>query len=754
MRAGELQRRWVGGLQQCLRSPGRLSVWAALLAAPVIAAAAGTSVRFDLSNPNGSPFPSDRFTQVDWTQKTFRRVNLPKPDCAILPSDCADLDVINTLDGFNTQPRITVPFSGPIDPATVSSDTVYLVNLGDTLSGQGYGQKVGINQVVWDVATNTLIFESDELLAEHTRYLLVITKGVRDAVGDPIETGRFGHFHRGGKNSPHHDRDDDHDVKDYGKSLRDGMHSSRASHHRVAALSVFTTQTTTADLRRIHRQIKRSHPAPATFMIGNGGTARAVFPLGGVAGIQFVRQTATVATPPAPNKEFTESFLPTPALDVVKGSVASIAFGKFSSPDYQTAGKVIPATGTLSGHPRPQGSNELVFELFVPSGAKPAGGWPVAIFGHGFTDSMYGAPWTVASVFASKGIATMAINVVGHGGGAKGTLNVLPNAAGALPTVVPAGGRGFDQDGNTVIDSTEGVNAAAPATIIGSRDGLRQTVVDLMQLVRQIEVGVDVDGDGAADLDKDRIYYSGQSFGGIYGTIFLGVEDGIKAGVPNVPGGSITEVARLGVFRFLTAVALATRQPQLLNLPPTPNVPLPFNLNFSENMPLRGLPTVVNTVPGATAIQQLLERNEWVQQSGNPVSYASLIRKDPPRGHAAKPVIFQFAKGDVTVPNPTTSAILRAGDLADRAVYFRNDLAYAGNPQNATTNPGGVPKNPHTFLTNIDGAGRALYAVLAQTQIAIFFATNGTTVIDPDAAGPYFEVPIAAPVPEGLNYIP
>ena len=727
-----------------------LSAVLALLALPAIATAAGVSVRFDLSNPNGSPFPSDRFTQVDWTQKTFRRVNLPKPDCAVMPSDCADIDVINTLDGFNTQPRVTVPFSGPIDPATVSSDSVYLVNLGDTLSGQGFGHKVGINQVVWDGATNTLIFESDELLAEHSRYVVVVTNSVRDLAGDPIEAGRFGRFHRGEKNG--HDRDDDNDVKDYGKSLRDGMHSARAPHHRIAALSLFTTQSATSDLRKIHRQIKHSHPAPATFMIANGGTARAVFAVADVKGIQFHRQTGTVATPTSTG--FTDSLLFTPALDVVKGAVASIAFGKFTSPDYQNAAKLIPATPTLSGHPHPLGSNELVFELFVPSGDKPAGGWPVAIFGHGFTDSMYGAPWTVASVFASKGIATMAINVVGHGGGAKGTLNVIPAAVGALPVVVPAGGRGFDQDGNTVIDSTEGVNAAPPATIIGSRDGLRQTVVDLMQLVRQIEVGVDVDGDGHADLNKHRIYYAGQSFGGIYGTIFLGVEDGIKAGVPNVPGGSITEVARLGVFRFLSAIALATRQPQLLNLPPTPNVPAPFNLNFNENMPLRDLPIVINNVPGATAIQQVLERNEWVQQSGNPVSYAASIAKNPPRGHAAKPVIFQFAKGDVTVPNPTTSAILRAGDLADRATYFRNDLAYALNPVDATTNPSGVPKNPHTFLTNIGAAGTAPYAVMAQTQIAIFFATNGATVIDPDAVGPFFEVPISLPIPEGLNYIP
>jgi Bacterial virulence factor lipase N-terminal len=712
----------------------RLAAVVALFVAPALVLAAGVSVKLDFSSPATSPFPSDRFTQPDWTQNTFKRVKLPKPDCALQPNDCADIDVINTLDGFNTQPRITVPFTGDIDLSSVTSETVYLVNLGDTLSGLGFGQKVGINQVAWDAAAKVLVFEPDELLNQHSRYVLVVTNGIRDQAGDPVEAGRYARF----RHEPSRAEWQDHELMGYRKSLMDGEHSARSARHRVVALSLFTTQSISADLQKIHHQIRHSRPAPADFMIGNGGTARAVFPAASLAGIQWMRQTGAA---PA----FTESFLPTPALSVVPGAVGRVAFGKFRSPDYQNAAKVIPATGTLTGHPVPQSSNELVFELFLPSGPRPAGGWPVAIFGHGFTDSMYGAPWTVASVFASKGIATIAINVVGHGGGALGTLNVIPS--GAAPVVVPSGGRGFDQDGNGTIDSTEGVNASAPQTIISSRDGLRQTVVDLMQLVRQIQVGIDVEGDGSVDLDKNRIYYAGQSFGGIYGTIFLGVEPGLKAGVPNVPGGSITEVARLGAFRFLTAIALASRQPQLLNVAPTPGVPLPFNLNFNENMPLRGQPPLVNNVPGASAIQQALERNEWVAQAGNPVSYAPYIRKQPLRGNAAKPVIVQFAKGDSTVPNPTSSAILRAGELADRAMYFRNDLAYAATA-------GGIPKNPHTFLTNIGTALSAPYAVAAQMQIAVFFASDGTLTIDPDGAGPYFEMPIALPLPETLNYLP
>ena len=710
-----------------------LAAAALSLLAPV-ALADGVSVRND-PGLAGSPFPSNRYTVFDGTQNSLRRVQLPKPDCAVRVSDCQDIDVINTLDGFSTQPRITVPFTGDIDPATVNSDTVFLVNLGDTLTLRGFGERVGINQILWDPATKTLVFESDQLLQQHSRYLLVVTDGVRDTKGKKIKGDGWGEdlglaFGR------------DRDGADYRRDLRDGVQSMRGGKVKVVAASLFSTQSTSADLVKIRHQIQGATPASVDFMIGTvaGAAApvRALFPVPSLSGIVFSRQTGTA---PA----FTASPVPTVALGVVPNAVAQIAYGRFRSPDYETAAKYIPATGTLTGTPKTQGSNDLIVQVFLPAVQKPARGWPVAIFGHGFGDSMYGAPWTVAATLASQGIASVSIMVVGHGGGPLGTLAVQ---RGAQPTVtVPAGGRGIDQDGNGTIDSTEGSSAAPPQGIISSRDALRQTVVDLMQLVRQIQAGIDIDGDGSVDLDAERIYYAGQSFGGIYGTIFLGVEPSLKAGVPNVPGGSIIEIVRLSpVFRLLGAIALATRQPPLINLPPLPGVPFPANLQFNENIPLRDQPTVINNVPGALAIAEVFDRTEWVAQSGNPVSYAPFIRKQPLQGNAAKPVIVQFAKGDMTVPNPTASAILRAGDLADRATFFRNDLAFALNAA--------VGKNPHTFLTNIGNAAAAPYAIAAQVQIATFFASGGAMTIDPDGAGPFFETPIAGPLPETLNFIP
>lgn len=695
-----------------------------LLVPPALAFAAGVEALFDLSSPSGGPFPSDRFSVEDHSHLTGIRVNLPKPDCAVRPSDCADVDVLNALDGFNLQPRLAIPFSGPIDPATVTSETIFLVNLGDTRGGGAKGERIGINQVVWDPATNTLFAESDAFLDQHTRYALVVTDGVLDAAGDPVEAGAFARFRHG----RHGGHPKDHELEEYREDLLRALellhshrrHDHHRRHHEVIAASVFTTQSATAVLEKIRHRIKRTVRAPATML----GT----FPLTDIASIRFDRQ---VKTAPA----FTTSFLPTSALSIFPGSVGSIAFGTFASPDYETAEKFIPPVGTRTGTPLARSLSDLSFNLILPAGTPPPRGWPVVIFGHGFTDSKQGAPLVVASALASHGLATIAINVVGHGGGPLGTLTV--NRIIGSPVTIPAGGRGIDQDGNGTIDSTEGVNAAAPRGIIGSRDGLRQTVADLMQLVRVIETG------GIPGLDRSRIYYAGQSFGGIYGTIFLAVEPSVRAGVPNVPGGPIIEIARLSpAFRGLVGFALATRVPALLNagLLASPQ------WGFNENVPLRDQPTLVNTIGGAVAIQAVLENTEWVSQSGNPVAYAPHIRQSPLHGVEPKSVIVQFAKGDQTVPNPTASALVRAGDLADRTLYYRNDLAFAANPA--------TPKNPHTFLTNVFVPSVATFALGAQQQIAIFLASDGAIVVDPDAAAPIFEVPIAGALPEVLNFIP
>ena len=663
----------------------------------------------------GQPFPTNLDTTIDLTQLTGLRVALPKPNCATNPSDCADIDVLNTLDGFSVDARVSIPFSAPIDLSTVMPDTVFLVD--------SHGDRTPLDRLVWTAATNTLHGVPHTYLDQHTPYLLVVTDGVKAADGSELDTSSF---RRSLQAAGAHDFG----GVLYRLALLGALSWAHVPPGHIVDASLFTTQSITSLLEKVRRQIDRSNPAPASFTIGSAGE-RTVFPFSSVLGVAVHRQTGTAT--------FSDSALPA-AVSIFPGAIGTVAYGSFSSPNYENASRVIPAVGSAFGTPAVQGTNTLYFNLWLPSGTEPAGGWPVAIVGHGFTDSKQGFPITTASTMAHNGIATIAINVVGHGGGPLGTYTVLRNDG--APVTFSAGGRGFDQDGNGTIDSTEGVQAAPPFVAVGNRDGLRQTVIDLMQLVREIQVGVDVNGDGGPDLDSSKITYFGQSFGGIYGTTFLGVEPAVHAGVVNVPGGSITEIARLSPsFRPLVGIALATRVPSLYNA-----VPNPTFTNFNENLPLHGQPIVVDTVPGADAIQNVLDDDIWAQTPADPVAWASSIRAQPVAGSTPKSVIVQFAKGDQTVPNPTASALIRAGGLEDRATYFRNDLAFA-------TVPGYTVKNPHTFLSNISGASGPL-AVAAQQQIATFLASGGATTIDPDGPGPYFETPIAGPLPEALNFLP
>jgi hypothetical protein len=696
-------------------SPSALLSICCTLLVPASGLAAGVHVASE-------PFPSDRFTVRDRSQNTGLRVQLPKPPCAERPSDCADIDVLNTLDGFNLQPRLRIVFDGPIDPSTASG-SIFLIRIASTLPGGPlFGRVVGINQLVWDPAHNTLYAESDELLEEHTHYLLIVTSGVHDAAGDPLAASAA--FLRLLRDPLPRAVDAGRRLSELKQALVQAEASGLSLDHVIAA-SLFTTQSATAGLEKIRRQIKAATPASAEFLLGADGS-RTVFPLGAISGITFNRQVGTSA--------FVSGAVPVVALSAFPGAVGRLAFGRFVSPDYETAAGFIPSSGTRSGVPAVQRQAELFFTLFLPSAPQPANGWPVALFGHGFGDNKNNSPFVVAGSLAAQGIATLAINVVGHGGGPAGTLGVA--LSDGTTVTLPAGGRGVDQNGDTLIDATEGSSALPPQTIIGSRDGLVQTVVDLMQLVREIEVGVDVDGDGQPDLDRSRVYYFGQSFGGIYGTTFLAVEPRVRAGVANVGGGAISEILRLGSFRPLLGGLLAARVPSLLNLPG----------NFNENLPLRNLPPVVNTVPGALEIQEYLDHLAWVSQAANPVAAAPHLRRAPLAGVPAKSVLFQLAKGDQTVPNPTTTAILRAGGLADRATFFRNDLAFAANPA--------VPKNPHSFLTRLFVPPVAAVAAGAQQQIATFFASDGALIIDPDGPGPLFEVPIVPPLPEDLAFIP
>ena len=194
----------------------------------------------------------------------------------------------------------------------------------------------------------------------------------------------------------------------------------------------------------------------------------------------------------------------------------------------------VPAAGTAI---------DIPLILMVPNIApKPANGWPVAIFVHGFprnrTDALL-----VSDTMASRGLATIAIDMPLHG--------ITPaSAAYAQPFATPIE-RTFDldlqinaqfgvpgQDGQ--VDNT-GVNFLNLTNVLVQRDNSRQAIADIIALIRTIPT-IDFDGIAGADFDPDRIHVIGYSLGGTHaGTVLglLGTE--VKASALPSAAGVLTE---------------------------------------------------------------------------------------------------------------------------------------------------------------------------------------------------------------------
>ncbi len=138
------------------------------------------------------PFPNDFLTTPDATQKSGRRVNLPMPsDCATAPSDCQDIQLIDRRMSFQTVPAHHCPtFSAPIDVNTLYNAIFYvpLDNQTDEEPGINYfGQKIPINQIIYDPTTNTVYAKPDGNLDQHRHIAIIVTDKIHDLAGNPVE---------------------------------------------------------------------------------------------------------------------------------------------------------------------------------------------------------------------------------------------------------------------------------------------------------------------------------------------------------------------------------------------------------------------------------------------------------------------------------------------------------------------------------------------------------------------------------------
>ena len=692
--------------------------------------ASGVTVRWDPRDPAIGPFPNDFLTVPDPMQKSGRHINLPMPaDCTAAPSDCQDVELINQLDGFQTAPRIRVSFSAPIDVNTLYNAIFYvpLDNLTNEEPGiNQFGQKIPINQIIYDPTSNTVYAKPDGNLDQHRHIAIIVTDKIHDMAGDPVRAD-------GGYAVCAQQSNDWARGNWYCRKLASAVNSvaSEFAPYNVVGGSIFTTMNVTTWLEKAHAQLQNLAPS------AQRATPQAVFQYANISSLVLHLQT-TVS--PA---QFVD--VPLPIKSPLFGGIGSVAFGSFSSPNFLNSDNVIPWTPTGQDVALPAAVNQVYFHVFLPSSPPPSTGYPVVIFGHGFGDSQWGGPSTIAPVLAQAGFATVAINAVGHGFGPQSSVIVTDNAGNA--TTLLSGGRSVDLNGDGIYDPYEGCIAMNPGQV-GMRDCLRQTALDLSQLAHTIQVGLDLNGDGIPDLDPGRIYYGGQSLGGIYGTIFSALEPKVRASLLNVGGGTIVDIVRWSdSYHALAAAELANRMPSLLNA----------GSDFNDNYVFPFQPVKVNDVPGAIDIQNAFELYEWLESPGDPVYYAPHLVASSLPGVPAKHILFQFARADTTMPNVATTRLINAAFLRPSTWEYRHDLAMAaGLP---------LPQDPHPFLVlffgisgdtvEIPNLDEILIGLAAQQQAAAFFQSDGQTILDPNTLLPsslppgLFEIPARLPVDLG-----
>ena len=203
--------------------------------------------------------------------------------------------------------------------------------------------------------------------------------------------------------------------------------------------------------------------------------------------------------------------------------VAAIAVGSFASYDFRYGPQRGFDPAKISGAVTPS-TNDLDFYLTIPKVRDRAAGYPITVYGHGLT-------LNGTSAFAAAG-------ELGPDGGMVIGISALEH-----------GRRGNFLEFFNFIDG------------FATREHFRQTVADMLQLVRMIRSTSVPPFD---QVDTSRIRYYGLSLGGIMGSIFMGHEPDVAVGMLSVPGGGLPAIIRSDLIGELLQplLAQATGVPQ------------------------------------------------------------------------------------------------------------------------------------------------------------------------------------------------
>lgn len=185
--------------------------------------------------------------------------------------------------------------------------------------------------------------------------------------------------------------------------------------------------------------------------------------------------------------------------------------------DYREADHIVAPDADAT----PRATYVLPTRVWLPAvGEAP---WPTVLCGHGLGGDK-GQCEVLADMMAraGEGVAVVAVDAVEHGehpGRTEAEISILDDLMILAITVDPPG-----------------------LVARRLRDNFRQSAWDKLQVLRAIQAGADVDGDGAVDLDAAHVAYAGVSLGAIMGPEPMALTDAMDGGVLLVGGARIASI--------------------------------------------------------------------------------------------------------------------------------------------------------------------------------------------------------------------
>lgn len=360
-------------------------------------------------------------------------------------------------------------------------------------------------------------------------------------------------------------------------------------------------------------------------------------------------------------------------------------------------------------------------------------GYPTVIYVHGITSDRTSV-MALGHTLASKCIATVAIDLPVHGVPANSAFAAALNVENSqlIPFQTLYGDGLHERHFNVAQDASgnpAAMNFANPTALDGSgawfinladltntRDNLRQSVMDLLNLNASLEAISALDIDGNGSLNTDNVTVVGVSLGSIVGSVFSTVNQIAMSNDASF-GSNLNPV--VGFVGSAGGSQLA----HLLNTSPT------FGPRIQAGLAANGVEST------SEDYQRFLYVAQSTMASGDPVNFASTLDS------LNVPVLLQQINGDTVVPNGDPALPLM-GTEGLASLAGANQLG--AGAANVTSTPGIVKMTAggHASLLTPSGGAPQVTAEL-QAQVVSFVLSNGAQV----AVGSQAAADVEAPAP-------